>query len=556
MKKNFIFLVLLAAFYLNTYAQQQWVAGYNGTSNGIDEAKAIATDKSGNIYVTGYAAMGAAGLDYVTIKYNSSGAKQWTATYNGTGNGDDAARAIFVDDAGNVYITGGSNEVHFSIFDVDATTIKYNSQGTQLWVARYGTGSTRENEANAIKVDKNGNVYITGFTTVSHTGYANADYLTIKYNSAGVQQWVATHNGPGNAGDAAIGLGLDAAGNIYVTGTDFAGHDPQGEGDYLTIKYDPAGAEQWQARFNGTISEADGATAIVVDDAGNSYVTGSSRLGGINTDYVTIKYNTNGVQQWLADYGGKAAQGDIPGAIAIDKNGNVYVTGTDQTFPYFYDYRTVKYNANGKQLWTAKYDGPSSGNDFANAIAVDNNGNVYVTGQSQDKAIFYWDIATVVYSSSGVQKAVARFNGTKDSDDVAYAIALDNSGNVYVAGSTTNKQTSTDFTTIKYRVPASASNIAALQNENNTRQPGKITQVFPNPVKDYAGIKFHLPSSNKTQVIITDASGNLVAILINTQLQAGDYSVQWNTQKSLPGVYYCKLTSGEMQDVKRIVVSR
>src|SRR6185436_5362362 len=340
----------------------QWTVRKNGTGNGVDEIKAMVTDNAGNVYVTGNSFSSANGSDYVTIKYNTNGMQQWLASYNGPSNESDNPHAIFVDNAGNVYVTGASQRITMSIFDTDATTIKYNSQGVQQWVARYDGAQHKEDAGNAVKVDANGNVYITGFTTVSNGAYSRADYLTVKYNASGAQQWVKTHNGPGNMGDVAVGLGLDGAGNIYVTGTDFAGPDPAGEGDFLTIKYSPAGTELWTARFNGAISEADGACAIAVDNAGNSYVTGSSRLGGINTDFITIKYNTNGVKLWQAQHGGSAGQGDIPSAIAVDNSGNVYVTGTDQKTPYNYDYRTLKYNSSGVLQWSKRYNGPVSDN--------------------------------------------------------------------------------------------------------------------------------------------------------------------------------------------------
>ena len=223
MKKTSI-LLLPAIFLLNEFlCAQQWAATYNGTANYTDEVKAIVTDDAGNVYVTGSSASANNDFDYLTIKYNSQGVKQWIARYDGTGNGNDIPHSIFTDQMGNVYVTGASNRVHLSLFDNDATTVKYSPQGVQLWVARYDGVLHRDDQANTVKVDNDGNVYVTGFTTVSNLGYSAADYLTIKYNAAGVQQWVATHNGPGNGGDAAVGLGLDAAGNTYVTGSDFAG---------------------------------------------------------------------------------------------------------------------------------------------------------------------------------------------------------------------------------------------------------------------------------------------------------------------------------------------
>ena len=88
---------------------QQWTAKFNGKANGNDIATSLVTDASGNVYVTGVANNGSTGDDYVTIKYNSNGARQWVATYDGPGSGDDVPNSIFVDKSGNVYVTGKSD---------------------------------------------------------------------------------------------------------------------------------------------------------------------------------------------------------------------------------------------------------------------------------------------------------------------------------------------------------------------------------------------------------------------------------------------------------------
>ena len=114
------------------------------------------------------------------------------ARYNGPGNGSDQARAIAVDSLGGVYVTGGSVGLGGN---PDYTTIKY-SAGRQVWVARYhGPGSA--DGAEAIAIDNAGNVYVTGLSYAS-PNTSNTDYATIKYSSAGEQQWVARYNGPGD----------------------------------------------------------------------------------------------------------------------------------------------------------------------------------------------------------------------------------------------------------------------------------------------------------------------------------------------------------------------
>src|SRR5206468_166081 len=138
--------------------------------------------------------------------------EQWTARYNGPSNFVDEAAAIAVDGSGNVYVTGSSMNENF---DPDYTTIKYNSAGEEQWVARYNSPGGFEDDASAITVDGSGNVYVTGTTRTSGN---NWDYATVKYNSGGQQQWAAVYNGPGNDDDEAAAIAVNGLGNVYVTG--------------------------------------------------------------------------------------------------------------------------------------------------------------------------------------------------------------------------------------------------------------------------------------------------------------------------------------------------
>jgi hypothetical protein len=253
----------------NPAGQQEWSAEYHGGAN-ADEPAAISVDKAGNVYVTGSTET-CPGSDYLTLKYNSAGQEQWVARYYGPQEHLDAAKAIAIDNAGNVYVTGDS----FGSY----ATVKYNSAGQQQWAARYEQSGN--NAASAIALDSSANVYVTGM--------ANADYGTIKYNSAGEQQWVARYNGPpGNAFDVATGIVLDSMNNVYVTGRS----ERTGlfsDSDFATIKYDSAGQEQWVVRYNSPTNSDDRAAAIAIDNLGNVYVTGTSGSGS-DTDYLTIKY--------------------------------------------------------------------------------------------------------------------------------------------------------------------------------------------------------------------------------------------------------------------------
>ncbi len=441
---------------------EEWVACYNGLGNYYDEASAIAVDGSGNVYVTGYCHNSSTygDCDYATIKYDSAGNELWVRRYNGPGNWYDLAHAIAVDSSGNICVTGESGG--------DYATIKYDSSGNELWVRRYNNGY-----AYAIAVDISGNIYV--------TGGSNDNCTTIKYDSAGNEQWVRRY-GPGPFGQAHA-IAVDDSGSIYVTG-ESPGSDIYT--DYATIKYDPDGNEIWVRGYNGPGNSDDYATAIAVDGSGNIYVTGTSYGGsGTGDDYATIKYDTNGGEQWVRRYNGPENDADVATAIAADGSGNIYVTGRSYGSGTYYDYATIKYDSAGNEIWVRRYNGPGNGYDAATAIAVDGSGNIYVTGMSC--LYVHTDYATIKYDPNGGEQWVCRYNslGTGGGNDYAYAIAVDVSGNIYVTGGSADYGYGTyyDYATIKYSQNPVILTMQTAPAEVNTVTPASGDHQYAQGIK-------------------------------------------------------------------------
>jgi alpha-tubulin suppressor-like RCC1 family protein len=192
----------------------------------------MALDDAGNVYVTGYSYYGSStGTDYTTVKYDSDGSQIWVARYSGLASGVDEANAIAVDGLGNVYVTGYS-------YGSGYATIKYDRDGNQLWVARYSGPEAYWAEARAIAVDGSGNIYVTGYVADG----AQKDIATVKYDTNGNQVWVARYNGELNYDDEPYAVALDAKGNVYVAGsttTKACGAilDERYYQDYVVIKY-------------------------------------------------------------------------------------------------------------------------------------------------------------------------------------------------------------------------------------------------------------------------------------------------------------------------------
>jgi uncharacterized delta-60 repeat protein len=399
---------------------EQWVARYNGPGNYDDYAKAMVVDDSGNVYVTGHSYGSSSHYDYATMKYDSDGIEQWVARYNGPGNYHDTPKAIAVDTYGNVYVTGYS---YGDGTNTDYATIKYNSDGIEQWVARYNGPGNENDLVFAMAVDSFNNVYVTG---ESYDDNSSLDYKTIKYDENGRQLWVATYNGPGNYNDSAKAIAIDVFGNVYVTGYSYGG--PETREDYATVKYNSSGRQLWVARYAGPSdqphSQYDVANAITVDALSCVYVTGYSDGGDTSYDYATIKYDSDGKELWVARYNGSGNKYDYAHAIALDSSGCVYVTGYSDNRSTRQDYATIKYDSSGNQLWAATYNGPANNNDRASSIVVDSSDNVYVTGYSQD-----WDTsidyATIMYNLAGDELWVATYDGPAFTGDGTVSISDD-----------------------------------------------------------------------------------------------------------------------------------
>jgi hypothetical protein len=258
--------------------------------------------------------------------------------------------------------------------------------------------------------------------------------------------WVRRYNGPGNLEDYAVAIAVDGSGNAYVTGYSKGNATDYG---YATIKYYPDGDTGWVRRYNGPGNGDAAAYDIAVDDSGYIYVTGTSYGSGTYYDYATIKYKPNGDIAWVERYNGPANSNDDAIAIAVDDSHYVYVTGSSKVSETDWDYATIKYYPNGDTVWVRRYNGPGNSYDMASAIAVDDSGYVYVTGYSQGSGTLY-DYATIKYTPAGDTVWVRRYNGPDSSYEYANAIAVDGFKNVYVCGYSYDNETSDDYTVIKY----------------------------------------------------------------------------------------------------------
>lgn len=318
------------------------------------------------------------------------------------------------------------------------------AQVQEVWVQRFQSTPVDYNSyANAIAIDNLGNIYVAGYTSTQSTG---DDILLIKYDPQGVELWKSTYNGPGNFFDKAYAITIDNQNNVYITGVSIGNGTAS---DYVTIKYNSAGMQQWVSRYNGTGNAADECQSIAVDTNGYVVVTGFSEGVGTFYDYTTLKYDSLGNELWAERYDA-ATNYDWAKKVKISTSGAIYVSGNSLVSGVGEVYQTLKYSSDGNLLWWKRFNSALFGTDQVLDMTIDSQENIYVTGQSDANSGTGFDFATIKYDSAGNQLWVARYNGGANLLDSPRSIKVDYQGNVYVAGISHDSNYYFYYVTIKY----------------------------------------------------------------------------------------------------------
>jgi hypothetical protein len=421
----------------------QWHTFYG--SNGWDRGTGIALDASGNVYVTGYSATTwngpsgesplhahSGGEDIVVLKLSSSGAYQWHTFY---GSGDrDEGLGIALDASGDVYVAGrsdgswngssGQSPLHAHSGSYDLVVLKLSSSGEYQWHTFYGSDDW--DEGDAIALDASGNVYVTGESQASwkgpsgegpfhaHTG--GADIVVLKLSSSGAYEWHTFYGS--KKYDEGHGIAVDASGGVYVVGSSerrWNGprwqsplHAHSGWGDVVILKLSSSGAYQWHTFYGSR--DLDEGNGIAVDASGGVYVVGTSRrrwngprwqsplhAHSGKDDIFVLKLSSSGAYRWHAFYGSESWHDEGYG-VAMDASGSVYVAGQSigpwagpswanpsHAFRGDFDFVVLKLSSSGAYQWHAFFG--SRDRDLvygSNSIALDSSGNFYVAGSSRE----------------------------------------------------------------------------------------------------------------------------------------------------------------------------
>ena len=265
----------------------------------------MSLDTAGNFYAI------AGQTFYITRKISPSGVLLWEEIYPEYQFIDiHVPRDICTDREQNILITGRSREPIGTLFDY--ATLKYSNAGNLIWERRYNGGN--EDQSYAITCDDSNNVYVTGWNRNSST-----DMRTIKYSPDGDTIWQAVYDGGGF--DVGYDIEVDSLGNVYVGGVTNGNH-------YITIKYDISGSLLW-SRVQPS-EQIPYSPVLKLDKNRNVYMSFVSFRPGPYSNYAVVKYNNDGVQQWIGEYNNNGnANINYIYDMTVDSKpiASIYVTG-------------------------------------------------------------------------------------------------------------------------------------------------------------------------------------------------------------------------------------
>lgn len=454
-KKLKIFLCLIALFQVHfsfsqirTKLLQQFTVTSNGVTDTVD-LMPIAINSGGDVIVSGNQKMNSTQYDANTV---SSGINSWISSFN-SGTGKAFITCSATDLTGNTYVAGGIRQ---SVGGIDFLVVKYNSVGAQQWVYYYNGPNNTTDCASAILV-QGSFVYVTGASDGSPTTLI--DYATAKINaSTGSQVWVSRYN-YNNSIDVPTGITFDGAtSSIFVTGssgTTFTNYD------FATVKYAISnGAQTGVVRTANTNAGAqDQAYSMATDNAHNIYVVGTTKNGtNYNVQLQKLDTSLNTVYTRTFDAHG---YDDAGVSLTLDSHSNVYIAGVAHKSNGTKEFMVLKYDKNGNYKWKFLKQ-PTSGQDAeALRIKLMSDNEIFVggnagSGNNQDVILYCLD-------SMGVVEGEKRYNGTGNLKDKFMDLAVI-SDKIYVSARTCTASTSTvdNNITIGYKYKAFSQSVASV----------------------------------------------------------------------------------------------
>ncbi len=524
MRKSFAITIaiMLLSFCINTNAQQvntEWVINnFTGYPVGV----MIGLDNNDNVFVAGHSG------DFtkiITTKYDTNGNLIWERFYSVQDLGV-AATWLSVDPFGNVIVTGYPRTISSNPVETGLLTLKYDNNGNLLWDKLIsGTWAFTVRSI----VDLNGNIYVTGRAWQYTATY---DFVTVKYAPDGTQLWFDTFDQNGGF-HTPTSMELDLSNNLFITGGGQSG-------GLITVMYNSSGGRHWVKEETGTAGQS-----IRVDGNGGIFITGSyyDVNTGTGNDIRLIKYDYSGNMLWQKFYDfGNYEYGKL---INIDSQSNIYITGYGAVSGgFFVGWLTSKYDSSGNLLWYNRFKENQSWEEYPYFASIGPQDEIYVTGNVGvvSGGTTYHGLETVRYNSDGSNPWVAEVNQYAG---IGKGLVLGADQSLYGVGMFY-------YSVIKYSqsIPTGTEQTFMIPEKFN------LEQNYPNPFNPSTKIRFSIPSNEFVALKIYNVLGSEITTLVNDNLQAGSYEVDFNSEGLTSGVYFYTLSTNNFTNTRKMILTK
>ncbi len=431
-----------------------WDARYDGAgaAGSIDRIQAIAADATGSVFVTGESNGPSGRVGIVTIKYSPGGQLLWLDRFEGpTPGGPDAGKLLAVSGDGGLWMAGNQGAEGPSFPGPDLLLVRYDAAGNRLWSETYDGPAADNDHAVALAVDNGGQAWLLGR---SEAILSRADFVLRKHAADGTPLWTLRWDGPLSGNDEPAALRLDGAGNAYVLGTT-PSNAVETLHDTVLQKVDPDGNEVWTRIYPGDGVDFNTARELEIDAAGDLYLSGTGRSPTLSDSdaYVLKVSGTTGdpLWQWLED--GSEVQEDY--GLVLSPNGKVVFASYYNLLGTGFGLQVREVDAaTGLSSWVERLAAAEVAALGRERLAVDSSGNLILLA-SEGVPDRGQDLRLISLTAGGQTRFDLSYGEEGNADDYAVALALDPRGAALVAGLVHHPGTqfAWDYATLKLETP-------------------------------------------------------------------------------------------------------
>jgi hypothetical protein len=551
----------------------------------------VTLDANGNLYIAG--GKGTVGMWWgqgsnkaFLLNLRSEGTQLWSREYNAKGIYKDAALSMEIDSQGNIFICGTTcNDRFRPRIDGHLIILKYDPLGNLLW--EYIDEQTSISRAK-MKSGPNGSIYLlyTKDQKDNDNNFYQTTVLLNNFDTNGNLKWTTVFQPPEYVWLELKDILFNPAGDVYII---LERSGPDTTSAVLLQKFSSIGNLHWSKELSGM--KTTGIRFAVVDNNSNLYFTVLDP-NNLNS-FLILKYNSSGSEIWNKSYLDPHGYTCSPTGLVSDI-GSIIITGSCWSESNPGDFLTVKYDTDGNQEWIKQFDGSYHGADYAQDILIDVNGNVFVGGTSDSSGTGL--VTLVSYDNQGNQRWVQQTRGgwwgmyLNENGEI---IVIDNDGELitnmfsndgsflrssrYILPAWRIK--AIDFDHL-YHLYITANNehwegkmhggslIASVMStfqydlypsyvENPSNHQTKtfvLKQNYPNPFNPNTTIEFSLPKTEWVTLNIFNILGQQVASLVSEKLNPGIHKYQWQAENLPSGIYYCRMQAGEFEQVRKMIL--